>query len=294
MTDQLQMFNLTTCEDSPSAISSLASADGPKHCDSQDGQRTDQCGPAVAPAKASPAPAKDKARQTRDTYGHISIGSSASVALSSFLANRLKQQLPTDGSMEYRQTWKKKITPLGRSYWAHTASALRTGDKDSTGAPWPTPRVSQIAMEGSNPDRAGNGKCRLEDDVYLAAWPTPMAEDSEQTGAHRRNPDTLNSAAKATWATPSSRDWKDTPGMAETGTNPDGTDRTRLDQLPRQAHLTSGPTPSGTTAETGKPAAFLLNPRFSLWLQGYRDEWFSSAARAIASSHKSRPSSSKS
>ena len=39
------------------------------------------------------------------------------------------------------------------------------------------------------------------------------------------------------WPTCSSRDWKDTPGMATTGTNPDGTERKRLDQLPRVAAL---------------------------------------------------------
>lgn len=44
------------------------------------------------------------------------------------------------------------------------------------------------------------------------------------------------------WSTPSSRDWKDTPGMATTATNPDGSKRTRLDQLPRQAQLTGWPT----------------------------------------------------
>ena len=31
--------------------------------------------------------------------------------------------------------------------------------------------------------------------------------------------------------------------MAETGTNPDGTERPRLDQLPRQANLAVWPTP---------------------------------------------------
>jgi hypothetical protein len=45
---------------------------------------------------------------------------------------------------------------------------------------------------------------------------------------------------KLTWKvriTPSERFWKDSPGMATTGTNPDGSERMRLDQLPRQAQL---------------------------------------------------------
>ena len=45
------------------------------------------------------------------------------------------------------------------------------------------------------------------------------------------------------WVTPSVRDWKDTPGMSMTGTNPDGSLRTRVDQLPRQAAIAGWPTP---------------------------------------------------
>jgi len=45
------------------------------------------------------------------------------------------------------------------------------------------------------------------------------------------------------WPTASSRDWKDTAGMATTGTNPDGSERTRLDQLPRVAQLSGWTTP---------------------------------------------------
>ena len=40
--------------------------------------------------------------------------------------------------------------------------------------------------------------------------------------------------------------------MAETGTNPDGSERMRLDQLPRQANLAGWPTPmAGTPAQKG-------------------------------------------
>jgi hypothetical protein len=52
------------------------------------------------------------------------------------------------------------------------------------------------------------------------------------------------------WPTASARDWKDTAGMAVTATNPDGTKRTRLDQLPRKAQLASWPTPKVQNANT--------------------------------------------
>jgi len=99
-------------------------------------------------------------------------------------------------------------------------------------------------------------------------------------------------ATLAGWVTPSSRDWKDTPGMSTEATNPDGTTRKRVDQLPRQAALTRGDLGtgrSGSPAATGKPAA--LNPAFSLWLMGYPIEWARCAERVTRSSRKSpRPS----
>lgn len=46
------------------------------------------------------------------------------------------------------------------------------------------------------------------------------------------------------WVTPSTRDWKDSPGMATTSTNKDGTVRNRIDQLPRQAAQAGWATPN--------------------------------------------------
>ena len=53
----------------------------------------------------------------------------------------------------------------------------------------------------------------------------------------------------AGWATASARDWKDTGGMATTGTNPDGSVRSRMDQLGRQAHLAGWPTSRAADGE---------------------------------------------
>ena len=109
----------------------------------------------------------------------------ASAALQRSLESRLTTRLDTAGSTLFKLTWKRRRTPLGRSYLERAVSAARTSDKGFT------------------------------------SWPTP----------------------KAQWVMPSARDWKDSAGMAETGTNPDGTERSRLDQLPRQANLAVWPTP---------------------------------------------------
>jgi hypothetical protein len=192
---------------------------------------------------------------------------------------------PTDDNMSRRSdaSMEKEWDRQGRGQnLALTASQ----------ASWPTP-TTHDAERGGMAERA-MGETRhgsnLQDFALLANWPTPRAEDSESTGAHRGNADTLTSATRlASWSTPSSRDWKDTAGMATTGTNPDGSERIRLDQLPRQAHL-SGLMSSGSPAATGKRGQ--LNPAHSRWLQGYPPEWDACAVTAMQSSRTSRPKSS--
>ena len=66
--------------------------------------------------------------------------------------------------------------------------------------------------------------------------------------------DTLTAVAVhlAGWPTASARDWKDSEGMATTGTNPDGTERTRLDQLPRVATLAGWLSPQARDHKDGE------------------------------------------
>jgi hypothetical protein len=86
-------------------------------------------------------------------------------------------------------------------------------------------------------------------------------------------------------STPSARDWKDTSGMSKTGVDPDGSTRSRLDQLPRQEQLAdSGQTATGgmgATASTGQ-----LNPAYSRWLIGLPPEWCDCAVMAMQSARR--------
>jgi hypothetical protein len=93
-------------------------------------------------------------------------------------------------------------------------------------------------------------------------------------------------------SSPSARDWKDTSGMSETGVDPDGSIRSRLDQLPQQAQLAdSGPTATGGTRETKSTGQ--LNPDYSRWLMGLPIEFSNCVDTAMRSFRKSRRSSSK-
>ena len=132
-------------------------------------------------------------------------------------------------------------------------------------------------MRGSLTLTRGAGNPTLKGAAMLAGWPTPTAlsfDGSHMPGNNRSMNATM--AMLAGWSTPSSRDWKDTAGMSTTGTNPDGSTRTRLDQLPRQA-LLSGPPPTGSLPATPTlptaPCGAALNPALSRWLMGYPPAW---------------------
>ena len=74
--------------------------------------------------------------------------------------------------------------------------------------------------------------------------------------------------------------------MATTGTNPDGSTRQRIDQLPRQVAQAIGTTSTSSPASTEKRGA--LNPEHSRWLMGFPVAWVSCGATAMQSSRKSR------
>jgi hypothetical protein len=87
--------------------------------------------------------------------------------------------------------------------------------------------------------------------------------------------------------------------MSDTGTNPDGTERDRADQLPRQvfpwAGLTRPPSEAPTAPSDSSPAKLRragLNPRFGLWLMGYPAAWLDSVESAMPSSPRARSKSS--
>jgi len=192
--------------------------------------------------------------------------------------------------------------------------------------PWPMPTAADV--QGGCKTRSGN---RSDEPLLngLMTWSTPRASDGEKGGPNMSfgaggQPLPAQMHQASPWVTPSTRDWKDTPGMATE--REDG--RSRLDQLPRQmaanesatwptptvtdaargngtirphdtgiplvqrmaATAAIGPTPSGSSVTTEKRG--VPDPRFACWLMGFPDAWTFGALQAMLSRPSSRRKSS--
>lgn len=181
------------------------------HYAEQAGQTSCLFGLVPAPANLSARQARKLGLLTSGTYGRLLPGSSSSAALQSSLESRLRARLQTLGSTLYTLTWKPWATPSGPLRSRLRASARPTCVTEPTG--WPTP--------------------------------TTNAKNHPPT---ERGLQTLAGVAQhlAGWVTPTTRDFKDTPGMTA---KRDGKDR--VDQLPRQAYLTAWQTPTAMDGQRG-------------------------------------------
>jgi hypothetical protein len=148
--------------------------------------------------------------------------------------------------------WSRVVTPSGRVISRLAASGRRTSGSDCTS--WLTP----LLLTNTDGHQAGNNKFDNQVKAVIG-WPTPVSnDDNKSVEAHLAMKERM------------------------------GGNRTVITSLQVTSQLVAWPTSSGTTAETESTGRFLLNPRFSLWLQGLPEEWASCGERATLSMRKPR------
>ena len=261
----------------PNATSLQELGYGATHCDLLAGMMIDLYGLEAVHASLSAVQESRKAPKTSGTCGQSGLTSSEPADLQSSLENRLQQRLATLGSTLFKQTWKRKVTPQGRSFLAHTASVRRTSDSDC--GSWPTTTAVDRVRDEDTMQKCAEFRKRnanqntvplyLGEVGSLASWPTPQVFDSTNNGEARplrykgnapsekgntRNPhaagsyrgDLKDGVEFAGWPTPCTQD----------GPNggPNGGPNQGMDRLPGAVPLAGWQTPTCPTNTNGHQA----------------------------------------
>jgi hypothetical protein len=266
-------------------IGSQASPGGRSPSSSQDGRTTDLSGQPASHANLSPQPGSKQAPTTSDTSGQSFNALSASADLQRSLASRWQARLQgKNGSPEYVWTCKQWVIPSQPSIFA-LRSRARTA-KDGLCV-----EIRRLGSQSSSEHpTSGSGSTGS----HIVGWPTPQAIDASGQGREprlkkdgNRNPnlegsyraDLKDAAYIVGWATPATRDHKDTGDLEKSRFRQDGKERN--DTMARQAQLIQTSTSSpAATAKLG-----VLNAALPRWLQGYPVEWCQAAIRA----HRAMP-----
>lgn len=227
MSHQLNLLDLL------SATSSPALASGLTPCGEQAGPMIVLYGQDHVRANLSARQAKEQGLMMSGISGQPSTTSSASASLQSSLVSKLQAKTALVGSTLYCLTWKQRATPGGRSISALRASVRRISVKDSGGSEdgWATPLTGNAkgtfyTRYGSDGIAAGRSAA-LQDQAQLATWATPTTRDHKDSGnletsMHRqdgklRDDTVLRQAWMAGWTTPIVQDSKQS-GLAPSGT----------------------------------------------------------------------------
>ncbi len=214
-------------------------------CATPDGLTINQSGQVLVRANLSARQAKAMGLMTSGTYGHISIGSSASAALSTSLASKLQAATQMLGSTLYKLTWKQWVTPSGLSRSRLRASALRTSVTEPTG--WPTPTANAGTGAGTEGRQGG---MNIQSAAMLAGWTTPTHSDGSRGGTGITPAMTGSSLTQLVkfvgWPTPTTIDNNQVRGEAAAANAPQ-----RGTTIGGAARLAGWPTPQASDTTGG-------------------------------------------
>jgi len=225
--------------------------------------------------------ANDAEQKTLDTFGPTSKTMCGQLDLFS-VSLKTSKDTSIEDSKKLSETWKNLVTKRRGEYLVRQKLAHRIKENESSS--WPTPTVDSSTVRNKKYNQGGmplqmaaklwptptasdsEGGPRQQDgkrgralkDLPNAPWMTPLVQDSRHSGTNpSKNGARMLLANQVHWPTPTSRDWKDTPGMATQAGS-----RSRLDQLPRAVFANNGDQKSGQ-----------LNPTWVEWLMGLPLGW---------------------
>ena len=185
--------------------------------------------------------------------------------------------LDSAGSTLFVEKWKRRVTPLRRPYWEHTAQGLRTSDSDC--GSWRSPKSGETMGRYSRVN--GKDFPSLWGQAALAApWPTTATRDwkSSASNQHGINARPLNEVARLShWAAPTANEKRRREDFQE------GRALNAAEAL--------GPKPTGS--HVGTASGGQLNPEHSRWLMGLPPAWDACAVMATLYASPSRKRSSK-
>ena len=160
--------------------------------------------PVAILANHFPQQDNEKEQTTHDTCGPTSKNTSEQFDLfgSSLRTSKVTSVLDCEKSLAI---WKASVISRRGEYSVRLKSALHTVGSESTS--WPTVRVSSANGASQKEIAEGNPKRRLETEVQLEKWLTPVVQDSKHSGVNpgpNGKRDLL--ANQVNWATPRAAD----------------------------------------------------------------------------------------
>jgi len=192
MSDQSWMSMQENLVITRNAISLQESVDGQEHSNLPSGTQADLFGQEALRVNPSQSLEKVREKTIADTSGLSSLISLESAILQQCLENKLHQLSNLDGSMIYKMTLRKKVTPQQRVY-SHLGLSVRTTkgtDSSSQPGAWPTPSTRDH-KGGYIGGRIRNGKLSV-DTLDVAAQLCGQAQPLSTAETESTVPSQLN------------------------------------------------------------------------------------------------------
>jgi len=254
------------------------------------------------PVNPSRLQAREEEQMTLGIYGHTYVESSMELCPECVSLKMSKATSPSDCA-KCSQIWKAEVTAHRGEYSQRKKLGHHTEGRGSSS--WPTARTSDAeggrieteeTEEGFRSKRKTSSQwfgAKLRDAVetHSENWSTPRFGGQEKASTRLARGKDLGLQGQVevcdvmNCPTASTRDWKDTPGMARENTNKDGSHRNRTDRLARVVY---GHRDQESHSETGKSQG-RLNPAWVEQLMGLPSGLTDLGSWGMESYHKPQP-----